>query len=109
MDLWAANLPSEILELHVENFALSAQPKQPHSNGESSNPVVSPSSKRKRLDTEDNDSDIAGYKIKRVGTMLPSMDEPLTSLDTPPYKAPTVEVLAAPHNSSLRLHERVSR
>ncbi|CAE6451269.1 unnamed protein product [Rhizoctonia solani] len=92
MDQWAANLPSEVLELEVETPSPSTK------KGRSSR-VNSSIVNNKRPLARGSES---VEKSKRPRAELPSMDEPLFAQDTPMRKRPTVEVLPTPHSSSTK-------
>ncbi|CAE6364448.1 unnamed protein product [Rhizoctonia solani] len=98
LDQWAANLPSEVLELEVETPTLQTTEDRSDSG---LNRVVLPVIKnqnKKRL-AMDKESEPVGHKLKRPKTELPST-ESLLEQDTPIHKSKVAGILPTPRSSS---------
>lgn len=107
MDRWAADLPSEVLEVDVDSSEQPARPKQAPIDREMKLTAPPLAKRKKRSPLEDKEDELAGPKLKRTRHLLASSDELPTGLDTPARKAPIVEVLPTPRSSSPQLAEQV--
>ncbi|CCO27592.1 hypothetical protein BN14_01576 [Rhizoctonia solani AG-1 IB] len=98
LDQWAANLPSEVLELEVETPTLQTTEDRSDSG---LNRVVLPVIKnqnKKRL-AMDKESEPVGHKLKRPKTEHPST-ESLLEQDTHIHKSKVAGILPTPRSSS---------
>lgn len=109
MDRWAANLPSEILEIDDKNSGpvLAAKSKRLNSDAESSKSVVL-APKGKRLSNEDAGDEVARRQSKRARRLAPSIVEPQIVPETPMHKVQMIEIPPTPHSQSPKNFKQVS-
>ncbi|KAG8728996.1 Sec63, partial [Ceratobasidium sp. 428] len=103
MDLWAANIPSEVLDVEDGSIFFPVS-EQPQPAKQTSKPLTTPPRKKnKRANDLVEDSESTGYAAKRV---RPSLVEPggIIDLATPPRKQHMTETLPTPR-SALPLRE----